>query len=97
MYSAIQSLTLTFPGYWATLGNKHLGLSRETISLLDLCAVTQKYQTCKDTALSGYQFTLLLSGASEICFLCPEKFTFIGLTVGFEPGISRYEVEHATT
>ena len=35
----------------------------------------QEYQTDKDTALSGYQFTPWSSGASEINFLGPEKFT----------------------
>ena len=35
----------------------------------------QVYQTCTDTALSGYQFTSWLNEASEIHFLYPEKFT----------------------
>ena len=35
----------------------------------------QEYQTCTDTARSGYQFTTWSSGASKINFLCPEKFT----------------------
>ena len=69
---------LTSPGHWATLGNKHSGLPGETISL-KFCVQptygTQEYLTSTDTALSGYQITHWLSGALEIHFLCPEKFT----------------------
>ena len=35
----------------------------------------QKYQTCTEIALLGYQFRPWSSGDSEIHFLCPEKFT----------------------
>ena len=57
---------------------------------------TQEYKTCTDTALSRYQFTPWSSGASEIHFLCQEKFTFKA-SVGFESGTSQSAVEHPTT
>ena len=34
----------------------------------------QEYQTCTETALSGYQFTTWSSGTSEIYVLCSQKF-----------------------
>ena len=57
----------------------HSGHPWEIISLF-LCFCVQptcgaqEYQTCTDTTLSGYHFTPWLSGASEIHFLCQEKF-----------------------
>ena len=49
----------------------------ETISLLVFVQPIHsvpEYQTCTDTAFSGYKFTPWSSGASEIHFLCPKKF-----------------------
>ena len=43
-----------------------------------LCAANIRHlgmSNLQDTVLSGCQFTAWLSGASEIHFLCPEKFT----------------------
>ena len=60
-------LTLTSPG-----------LPGETISLPECVQPTygaQEYQNDTDTALSGYQSTPWSSGALEIHFLCPERFT----------------------
>ena len=47
-------------------------LPEETISL-SVCL--QEYQNCTDTTFSGYLITPWSSAASEIHFLCPEKFT----------------------
>ena len=51
------------------------GLPEETIYFAPVFYVqatygAKEYQTCTDTALSGYQFR-----GSEIHFQCPEKFT----------------------
>ena len=53
----------------------------------------QEYQACTDTTLSGYQFTLWSSGASEIYFEPRE----IHVGVGIAPGTSQSAVERATT
>ena len=80
-YSAIQpSFVINFPwslGYirklvfgsppWGKLIHSRLCVQPTYDALL--------YQTCTDTALSGYQFTPWSSGASGIHFLYPEKFT----------------------
>ena len=54
------------------------GLPGETISFL-VCVQptygTQEYQTCTQSVLSGNQFPHGSSWASDIHFLCPEKFT----------------------
>ena len=87
--SAIQPFSLSFPPFghpqtfyfpWPlSFIRKQAFMSHwETISLsvcLQPAYGAEEYQTCIDTALLRYQFTPWSSGASEIHFLCPEKFT----------------------
>ena len=68
-------LTLTSPGYWATLGNQRVQVSLGKQFHFGFCVQTtygaQEHQSCTYTTLSGYQFTPRPSGTSEIH---PEKF-----------------------
>ena len=66
---------LTTPGHWATLENLCSSLPGETFSGF-VCSQHKapRKKFCTDTALSGYHFTPWSSWASEIHFLCPEKF-----------------------
>ena len=61
--------------YWETSVRVSLGKLFHYRFCVQPTYGAQECQTCTDTALSGYQFTPWSSGASEIHFLCPEKFT----------------------
>ena len=69
-------LAINFP--WS-LGKTSVRVSPGKLFYSRICVQqpdwAQEYQTCTDTAISGYQFTPCLSEASEINFLSPEKFT----------------------
>ena len=76
IHSFSHPLTLTSSGHWAVLGNQRSGLTGETNSLPFFCAANTRcsgIQTCKDTALSGYQFTTWSSIASDKLFLVPRE------------------------
>ena len=65
---AIQPFSLTSTDHWATLGNYF------TSGFVCSQHTAPKNIKLAQTALLWYQFTLWSSGASEIYFLCPEKF-----------------------
>ena len=72
-YSAVQSLfhILTSSGQWTrklTFGSSSQFCMQPTYG-------AQKYQTCTDIDLSGFQIIPWSSRASNIHFFCPEKFT----------------------
>ena len=70
---------LTSPGHRATLGNQRScdpgpGKLFHSWFCVQPTYSAPEYLTCTDTTLSGYQITPWQSEASEIHFLCPEKF-----------------------